>query len=204
MHAALQTLRDEHEALAAMLRSLALLAERGPQGEPHAFFEALRGMLFYLDEVTERLHHPRESNHLFPRVARLAPETASVIRKLEADHQSGERRVRELQHLLTAWEVLGEARREAFVAAARDYVALHLAHIELEETEVFAAAGRVLSGADWAELENMFAADSDPAAAGATRHSGYDRLFSRIVAATPAPLAAPRNGPAAQAASSAG
>lgn len=190
MHAALQTLRAEHEALAAMLRSLALLAERGSQGEPHAFFEALRGMLFYLDEVTGRLHHPRESNHLFPKVARLAPETAPVIRQLEADHQDGERRVRELQHLLTAWEVLGEARREAFVAAARDYVALHLTHMELEDVEVFAVASRVLSDGDWAELENVFAADGDPAAAGATRHSGYDRLFSRIVAATPAPLRA--------------
>jgi hemerythrin-like domain-containing protein len=148
------------------------------------------GMLFYLEEVTERLHHPRESNHLFPKVARLAPDTASVIRRLEADHRSGEPRVRELQHLLTAWEVLGEARREAFVAAARDYVALHLTHIELGETDVFAAASRVLSEADWAELENVFAADSDPPAGGATRHSGYDRLFSRIVAPTPAALAA--------------
>ncbi|HEY0887781.1 MAG TPA: hemerythrin domain-containing protein [Ramlibacter sp.] len=190
MHAALQTLRDEHEALVAMLRSLAQLAERGPLGEPHGFFEVLRGMLFYVDEVPERLHHPRESNHLFPKVARLAPETAPVIRRLEADHQDGERRVRELQHLLTAWEVLGEARREAFVAAARDYVALHLRHIELEEAEVFAVASRVLSEADWAELENLFGAESDRAAGGATGNSGYDRLFSRIVAATPVPIGA--------------
>lgn len=190
MHAALQTLRDEHQALAAMLRSLALLAERGPLGEPHGFFEVLRGMLFYVDEVPERLHHPRESNHLFPKVTRLAPETAPVIRKLEADHQSGERRVRELQHLLTAWEVLGEARREAFLAAARDYVAFHLAHIELEETEVFAAAARVLSEADWTELQSVFDAQADQAAAGATGNPGYDRLFSRIVAATPVPIGA--------------
>lgn len=190
MHAALQTLKDEHDALAATLRSLALLAERGPQGEAQAFFGALRGMLFYLDEVTGRLHHPREANHLFPKVARVAPETAAVIRKLEAEHQGGERRVRELQHLLTAWEVLGEARREAFVAAARDHVALHLSHIELEEGEVFPAASRVLSDADWAELENVFGAGCDRAAAGATGHSGYDRLFSRIVGATAAPLRA--------------
>lgn len=188
MHAALQTIREEHAALAAMLQSLALLVDRGPQGEPHRFFEVLRGMLFYVDEVPERLHHPRESNHLFPRVARLAPDTLPVIRKLESDHQSGERRVRELQHLLTAWEVLGEVRREAFVAAARDYVAFHLTHIELEEAEVLAVASRVLSAEDWVELENVFAAGTDPAAAGATGHPGYDRLFSRIVAATPVPL----------------
>lgn len=188
MHAALQTIRDEHDALAAVLRSLALLADRGPQGNAQRFFEALRGILFYVDEVPERVHHPRESNHLFPKVARLAPETLAVIRKLESDHQGGERRVRELQHLLTAWEILGEARREAFMAAAHDYVAFHLTHIELEETEVLAVASRVLSDADWAELDSVFAADADPAAGGATGDPGYDRLFSRIVAAAPAPV----------------
>lgn len=186
MHAALQTIRDEHEALAATLRALALLAERGPIGEPSRFFDALRGVLFYVVEVPERRHHPKESNHLFPRIARLAPEMLPVIRRLEADHEAGERRVRRLQHLLTAWEVMGEVRREAFVAAARDYAAFHLAHIELEETEVLPAAARVLSPADWAELENVFAADADPAATGATGDPGYDRLFSRIVAATAA------------------
>ena len=97
---------------------------------------------------------------------------------------------------------MGEARREAFVAAARDYVAFHLMHIGLEETEVFAAAGRVLSDADWVELENVFGAESDRADGGATGHSAYDRLFTRMVAATPAPIGADE--PAAEAASSAG
>ena len=57
-------------------------------------------MLFYIDEFPERLHHPKESELLFPRVARLAPETAEVIARLEKDHSNSESAVRELQHLL--------------------------------------------------------------------------------------------------------
>jgi hemerythrin-like domain-containing protein len=185
---ALQTLRDEHNALAAMVRSLGMLVERGPQGEPERFFEVLRAMLFYIDEFPERLHHPKESNHLFPKVARVAPELIPVLHRLESDHLNGERRVRELQHLLTAWELLGESRREAFLAAAQDYVKFQLAHIELEESQVLPAAQKLLGEPEWQELENVFGASADPVASGATRNPAYDRLFSRIVQKAPAPI----------------
>jgi hemerythrin-like domain-containing protein len=188
VYPALQTIRDEHNALAAMVRSLGMLVDRGPLGEPERFFEVVRAMLFYIDEFPERLHHPKESHHLFPKVARVAPELIPVLHRLESDHLNGERRVRELQHLLTAWELLGESRREAFLAAALDYVKFQLAHIELEESQVLPAARKLLPEADWQELENVFAANADPIASGATRHPAYDRLFSRIVQKAPAPI----------------
>jgi hemerythrin-like domain-containing protein len=187
-HPALQIIRDEHGALAAMLRSLSTMIERGPEADADRFFEVLRSMLFYVDEFPERLHHPKETNHLFPKLALVAPELGPVIRQLEADHQSGERRVRELQHLLTAWELLGAARREAFIGAAEEYVRFHLAHIELEEAQVLPAAAQLLSDADLQELEAVFAPAAEPMAGGASRHPGYDRLFSRIVQTTPAPI----------------
>ena len=188
VYPALQTIRDEHNALGAMVRSLGMLVERGPQAEAERFFEVLRAMLFYIDEFPERLHHPKESNHLFPKVARAAPDVIPVLHRLESDHQHGERRVRDLQHLLTAWELLGEGRREAFVAAANDYIRFQLAHIELEESEVLVPASKLVPASDWQELENVFAAGADPIACGATRHPAYDRLFSRIVQRAPAPI----------------
>ena len=188
VYPALQIIRDEHNALAAMVRSLGMLVDRGPQGEAGRFFEVVRAMLFYIDEFPERLHHPKESNHLFPKVARAAPDVIPVLHRLESDHQHGERRVRDLQHLLTAWELLGEGRREAFVAAANDYIRFQLAHIELEESEVLVPASKLVPASDWQELENVFAAGADPIACGATRHPAYDRLFSRIVQRAPAPI----------------
>jgi hypothetical protein len=56
-----------------------------------------------------------------------------------------------------------------------------------EETQVMPVARRVLDAAEWDELDRAFEASRDPLAGG-TRDPVYDRLFTRIVLATPAPL----------------
>ena len=187
-HESMRIIRDEHAALAAMLRSLGMMVDRGPGNEPEIFFDVLRAMLFYIDEFPERLHHPKESDLLFPRVARLAPETMDVIVQLEKDHARGESAVRELQHLLLAWELVGDARRDAFDQAAKRYLAFYLEHMRLEETVILPAALRVLSEPDWKELDAAFATNCDPLTGKYPRDPAYDRLFTRIVMRAPAPI----------------
>ncbi len=187
-HESIRIIHDEHSALSAMLRSLGMMVERGPGDEAESFFDVLRAMLFYIDEFPERLHHPKESDLLFPRVARLAPEVMSTIVQLEKDHAAGESAVRELQHLLLAWELVGESRRAAFDAAAKKYLAFYLEHMRLEETVILPAAQRVLSDADWKELDAAFATNCDPLTGKYPRDPAYDRLFTRIVMRAPAPI----------------
>jgi hemerythrin-like domain-containing protein len=184
---ALQVIRDEHSAVAAVLRSLLQMMERDPDEQPERFFDVLRAMLFYIDEFPERLHHPKESDLLFPKIARVAPELMPVIQRLEDDHMQGEHRVRELQHLLLAWELLGDGRRAAFQEAARKYVEFYLTHMRTEETELLPVAQKRLSEGDWAQLNAAFASHQDPLAGGA-RDPMYDRLFTRIVMRAPAPI----------------
>lgn len=184
---ALQVIRDEHAAVSAVLRSMLQMLQRDPDEEPERFFDVLRAMLFYIDEFPERLHHPKESDLLFPKIARVAPQLMPVIRKLEDDHLSGEHRVRELQHLLLAWELLGDSRRAAFEVSARRYVEFYLAHMRTEETELLPVAQKALDEADWAQLDAAFQSHTDPLASG-TRDPAYDRLFTRIVMLTPAPI----------------
>ena len=126
---ALQVIREEHASLAAMLQSLDLMIANGPGREPRVFFDVVRAMLFYIDEFPERLHHPKESEYLFPRVAARQPALRSVIDRLEKDHHSGEKRVRELQHLLLSWELLGESRRQEFIESAQRYTRFYLDHM---------------------------------------------------------------------------
>jgi len=184
--AAFQIIRDEHAAVAAVLRSMLQMLERGPDDQPMRFFDVVRAMLFYIDEFPERRHHPKESELLFPKIARAAPELRPVIEGLERDHRQGEHRVRELQHLLLAWELLGDSRRAAFEQAARRYVDFYLAHMRTEETELMPVAQR-LTESDWAELDDAFAHHPDPLVTG--RHEPiYDRLFTRIVMRAPAPI----------------
>ncbi len=73
-----------------------------------------------------------------------------------------------------------------------------------EETRLLPTALKVLSAADWAGLDAAFRAERLPAGrVGAeldppAGDPNYDRLFTRIVMTTPAPLGlgrAPGNGP---------
>ncbi len=187
-HESIRVIRNEHTALAAMLRSLGTMVERGPGNEPEGYFDVLRAMLFYVDEFPERLHHPKESDLLFPRVARLAPQTMEVIVKLENDHANGESAVRELQHLLLAWELVGESRRATFEEAAKRYINFYLEHMRLEETIILPAALKTLSDADWKELDAAFVTNCDPLNGKYPRDPMYDRLFTRIVMRTPATI----------------
>jgi hemerythrin-like domain-containing protein len=188
LHESVQIIHDEHAALAAMLRSIGMMVERGPGKEPENFFEVLRAMLFYIDEFPERLHHPKESDLLFPRVMRLAPETTVAIARLDQDHAKGESAVRELQHLLLAWELIGDSRRAAFDAAAKRYLAFYLEHMRLEETLILPVALRVLNDVEWQELDAAFAVNCDPLTGKYPLDPAYERLYTRIVSRAPAPI----------------
>lgn len=182
-----RTLLDEHAALAAMLKSVLLMIDRGPGDQPEPFFEVLRAMLFYVDEFPEKLHHPKESKFLFPMLAALAPQLRPTINKLERQHARGETRIRALQHHLVAWEMLGEPRKSNFAQEAQKYVADYLEHMRVEETEILPAANALLTPGDWKGLDTVFGLTRDPFA-GASLASEYDRLFTKIVTHAPAPI----------------
>jgi hemerythrin-like domain-containing protein len=184
----LHIIRDEHAALAAMLHALGMMLERGPGSDPAGFFDVLGAMLFYIDEFPERLHHPKETQLLFPKVAKLAPQTRELIDRLDHDHAHGETSVRTLQHQLMAWELLGESRRSAFEEAAKRYCAFYLEHMRLEESVVFPAALSVLTPGDWQEIDAAFATNCDPLTGKYPRDPVYDKLFTRIVTRAPAPI----------------
>ena len=186
-HSTLQIIRDEHASLNAILKSILLMIERGPDDGPELFFDVMRAMLFYIDEFPERHHHPKESDLLFPRLVRAAPGLMSVVHRLEEDHIRGEARIRELQHLLLAWELIGDSRRQPFVDATKSYVGFYRDHMLCEETQLLPVAQKVLTDCDWAVLDAAFERDRDPLSTG-NYQPCYDRLFTRIVTRAPAPI----------------
>jgi hemerythrin-like domain-containing protein len=186
-HLALDVIRDEHQALAAMLRSLSLLLKQARREKALPPFDVLRAMLFYVDEFPERLHHTKESQLLFPRVRTRAPELAPVLDHLEQDHAAGERAIRDLEHKLLAFEVMGEARRDDFEAAVERYITAYLEHMATEERDILPAATRVFTDADWVELDAAFAANKDPLT-GHEPEDGYRPLFRQILNTAPAPI----------------
>lgn len=184
----LKIIRDEHSSLAAMLQSMRMLVAKGPDESRRQFFDVLRAMLFYIDEYPERLHHPKESNLLFPKVIRASKKVMGAIDKLERDHQYSEKVARELQHQLLAWELLGPSRREAFEASFSKYVDFYLEHMHLEESVILPEAEAVLTEDDWAEMDAQFEKNADPLTGNYPPPAEYEQLFSLIVQRAPAPI----------------
>ena len=186
-HATVTILRNEHAALAAMLRSLLLLLAQHRRERTLPDFETLRAMLFYVDEFPEKRHHVKETELLFPKLRARTPLSRELLDRLDHDHACGERRIRDLEHALLAFEMMGEARRQAFESAAEAYVEFYLAHMALEEREILPLAERVLSADDWAVLDEAFTQNRDPLT-GHEPDAEYRALFTRIVNRAPAPI----------------
>ena len=187
-HPSLRAINEEHASLSAVLHSIRMLIQRGPQNDHSSFFDVLGAMLFYIDEVPEKQHHRKESELLFPPLVQRSAHCAALIEQLDQEHAQGELAVRELQHLLQAWKWLGDSRREAFEKAALAYLDFYRRHMHLEETVILPEALKVLSDEDWNVLDAAFARNSDPLSDSAPRDSVYERLFTTIATKAPAPI----------------
>ena len=183
----LSVIYAEHNALSAMLRSILLLLAEHRRRGTLPDFAALRAMLFYLDEFPERLHHPKESELLFPKLRERSAQAGEVLDRLDHDHHGGERAVRDLEHELLGFEMMGESRRDRLEQSMKRYADFYLRHMQIEETEVLPLAKRVLTPADWAELDAAFAQNRDPLT-GHAPDDAYRPLFQKILGMLQAPL----------------
>ena len=179
MHSTIRILRSEHTSLVALLRTATSVVAASREQAAPPDFALLRAMLFYIAEFPERHHHRKESELLFARLRARTPLARPLLDHLDEDHARGSTRIRELEHALIAFEMLGEARRADFETALERYVDFHLVHMSLEEREIFPLAESVLLAADWEELDAEFAADIDPLTGG-TPEADYVELFARI------------------------
>jgi len=186
-HATVRIIRQEHAALAAMLRSIVMLLEQHRKKGTLPDFATLRAMLFYVDEFPEKRHHRKETELLFPKLRARTPISRDLLDKLDGDHAKGERRIRNVEHALLAFEMLGESRREEFEKTVGEYVDFYLSHMALEEREILPLAERVLTENDWRDLDEAFAQNRDPMT-GHVPDLEYNALFTRIVNIVPAPI----------------
>jgi hemerythrin-like domain-containing protein len=183
----LDIIKMEHQALAAVLRSINMLIAQQRQDGSAFAFDAFRAMLFYIDEFPEKRHHKKETELLFPKLRARAPRHRELLDRLDGEHHLGEARIRELEHALLEYEMMGEPRRAHFEGNAARYVEFYFNHMRLEEREVLPLAEEVLKPADWAELDEAFAQNRDPLT-GCDPEAEYEALFKRIVNLVPAPI----------------
>jgi hemerythrin-like domain-containing protein len=178
-HAAARIILQEHAALGELVRAMQSSLARDRQQEATPDFQALRALLFYVDEFSEKRHHRKESELLIPKLRAHCALAREVLDRIEDDHARSDFKIRNMERALTAYEMMGETRRHAFEEAVDRFAQFCQEHMSLEEREVLPQAERVLSGDDWLELDTAFRANHDYLA-GQEPEDDYRAFFARI------------------------
>ena len=186
MKDAIAILKSEHRSISAVLHGLKELARMAQDAKLKPRFQVLRSMLRYIDEYPERLHHPKEDEHLFARVLQRAPEARALVDQLQAEHREGAQLIRELERALLFFEEGWPAGAPGFSRAVEAYAEFHWKHMRKEEQELLPIAERVLTPGDWNAIDHAFAANRDPVAN--IEHRDYEKLFTRIANLAPEPV----------------
>jgi len=184
---AIRIIREEHRSLSAVLHGmLYLVREIGERGmKPD--FNVLGAMIYYIDTVPERFHHPKEDKYLFALLRLRWPPARALLDRLAEEHRIGGEKIRTLEQALARYQQGGASEFPAFKAAVDAYADFHWQHMRSEEEEVMPLAEKHLTAGDWEAIDAAFAGHTDPLL-GAEAGAGYDRLFRRIVSLAPPPI----------------
>jgi hemerythrin-like domain-containing protein len=186
MRHAIRILKDEHRSISAVISGLKELARMADEATERPDFTVFRAMLRYVDEYPERLHHPKEDEHLFARLALRTGAAAALIADLMEEHNEGRRRVRELERSLLFLEDRWPVGVKEFRRLADEYAQFHWNHMRKEEEKILPLAELHLTADDWLAIDQAFAGNRDPIAD--LRDKDFRVLFSRIASLAPAPV----------------
>ena len=186
MQKAIRIIRDEHRSISAVLSGLRDVARVAREGKLRPDFGLFRAMIYYIDAFPERMHHPKEDEHLFARLLARDPGARELIDSLQSEHVQGARLVRDLEQAMLAYEKSWPSGAEKFAAAVQDYAEFHWSHMRREEHDLMPRAEKSLTAEDWAAIESAFAGNEDPIAD--LREKGFSELFQRIVNIAPEPI----------------
>ena len=185
--AALEQLRNEHRMLARVIEALETLTAEMAEATTALDFTLLSAILYYVDAVPERLHHPKEDQYLFAALRIRAPEQAPLLDRLEREHQHAPQIIGELERALVHWQGGAPRGLEEFALALGNFCEFHWAHMRAEESAVLPIAEQTLIESDWARIAEAFCGHDDPLF-GVRRRQEFERLYHRIVNLSPRKL----------------
>jgi hemerythrin-like domain-containing protein len=179
-HVATRIIVKEHQQLSTVIAGMLRFVHRLEAGGEVPPAMVFRAMLYYIREYPEQIHHPKEDLHLFARLRKRTEELDDVINELESQHAEGELKVRDMEHALTRYELIGASALPALRELVEDYAAFYGKHRRLEEEVILPAAQRYLTSEDWADIDAAFAGNHDPFE-GVKLEEDLDRLFTLIL-----------------------
>ena len=184
---AINVILDEHRSLAAVLHGMLYLTRAVRDDKMQPDFKLFGAMVYYIDAFPERLHHPKEDKYLFRLLRLRHPAAGALLDRLHAEHVAGETKIRDVEAALRRYEHGGASHFHEFSQAVEAYATFHWAHMRAEEEEVLPLARQHLTQADWSEVDEVFAGNTDPMF-GAAAGDEYEVLFRRIAHLAPPPI----------------
>ena len=184
---AINVILDEHRSLAAVLHGMLYLTRAIRDDRMQPDFKLFGAMVYYIDAFPERLHHPKEDKYLFRLLRLRHPASGALLDRLHAEHVAGETKIRDVEAALRRYEHGGASHFHEFSEAVEAYATFHWAHMRAEEEEVLPLARQHLTQADWSEVDEAFAGNTDPMF-GAAAGDEYEGLFRRIAHLAPPPI----------------
>ena len=182
---AITIIQDEHRAITAVIEGLRHLLAEVAAGRLVVDHRLLAAMFGYIEAFPERLHYPKEDEHLFARLRVRRPDVAPLFDGLAREHVVGRERFADLKALWLRYRD-DPAVLPAFVEAVERYAHFHWRHMRREEDEVQPLAARSLAPEDWAAIDAAFASNDDPVV-GVPAQKAFRELYRRLVAAIPSP-----------------
>ena len=184
---AIGIIRNEHRSLAAVLDGMLYFVHQIRDRGAGPDFNLLGAMIYYIDTIPERFHHPKEEEYLFRFLRLRHPDAAPLLDRLKSGHRDGAEKIRTLEQALTRYQQGGAAEFSNFMAAVEAYAAFHWKHMGTEEKEVLPLAEKHLTVGDWEVIDAAFLRHTDPLL-GAEAGAECEALYGRILKLAPPPI----------------
>jgi len=184
---AIALIKDEHRALACVLGAMQAWISRVRDAGGDRDFELFDAMLRYIENVPDRLHHPKEDQVLFPALMRNSPAALQLIDRLERDHAHGEPMIAALRGAFHAFTFDAVNGLNQLATAVDDFAEFYWDHMRKEEKQLLPLALVHLTADDWQQVASAFGDNTDPLF-GAALADDYRELYRCIIELTPAPL----------------
>jgi len=183
---AIGTIRAEHRALAAVINNMKAILADVRAGQMTLDYRLFWSMVYYIDAFPDRLHHPKEDDHLFARLKQRTHEADALIAELMSQHQNEAQALGQIRRWLGNHEA-GVARSlEQLERVVKDYAEFTWKHMRMEENDFMPLAEQHLTTEDWEEIARAFHDNADPLI-GHEASEHFAGLFRDIVDQTPAP-----------------
>jgi len=179
MRTALKVLRGEHLALSGVAKILKADAKMLSQGMD---IDAglLDDIVAYIETYTNQIHHPKEEDFLFAIMRLRSADTAPLLNRLLQDHELEAGLIKDLAAAAEAYGRDKAKARARTAAALSVYGSFLERHIKAENEEVFPLAEKILTAADWDEIDAVFVLNEDPLV-GSGKRRQFEALYQRIM-----------------------